>query len=185
MGRRTPAAVVLVIVATWMVVPGQVAAQEAADLPPRIRDVEPRVLNVAPRILPVRVRVVDVVVPSGENTEIPIAADVLFAFGSSELTTEAEGQLAGVVSRIRDTSSSRVVVEGHTDAVGEDGANQRLSEARAEAVRGYLAGQAADAVLEASGFGEARPLAPNENPDGSDNPAGRQQNRRVAIVLVP
>lgn len=141
-------------------------------------------LDVTPRILEVEAHIVDIVVPSGSNTEIPIASDVLFAFGSAELTVEAQGQLAGVVERVRTARASRLVIEGHTDAIGEDVANQRLSERRADAVRTYLAGQASGPALESHGFGETRPVAPNEFPDGSDNPSGRQQNRPVTVVIM-
>ncbi len=175
----------LVVVVAGVLSAGRVGAQGADDLESRVREVEPRVLDVTPRILEVEARIVDIVVPSGPNTEIPIAADVLFAFGSAELTTEAREQLAGVVDRIRAARASRVVIEGHTDAVGDDSTNQRLSERRAEAVRAHLAGQIPGLAVEAGGFGETRPVAPNELPDGSDNPSGRQQNRRVTVVLVP
>lgn len=79
----------LVVVVAGVLSAGRVGAQDADDLESRIREVEPRVLDVTPRILEVEPRIVDIVVPSGPNTEIPIAADVLFAFGSAELTTEA------------------------------------------------------------------------------------------------
>ncbi len=122
--------------------------------------------------------------PSGDNTEIPVSSDVLFAFGQAELTTEAQAELTGVVDRIR-SRAGRVVIEGHTDAIGDDADNQVLSERRAEAVRAYLAGQVPGVMLSAGGFGETRPVAPDELPDGSDNPSGRQQNRRATVVLVP
>lgn len=142
-------------------------------------------LDVTARILDVRPRIEDITIPSGSGTEIPIGADVLFAFGSADLSPDAAAQLAGVVERIRSTTVSGVRIEGHTDAVGDEVPNEVLSERRALAVRAYLAGQLPGAALEARGFGESRPVAPNELPGGTDNPAGRQQNRRVAIVLVP
>ncbi|HEU5082466.1 MAG TPA: OmpA family protein [Acidimicrobiales bacterium] len=147
-------------------------------------EVEARILDVEPRILDVEARIVDVVVPGADRTEIPIGADVLFAFGSADLTPEARQQLAGVVDRIRADGPSTVRVEGHTDSVGDDATNQVLSERRAAAVQAELAGQLPGLAIEAVGFGETQPVAPNELPNGEDHPGGRQQNRRVTIVLV-
>ena len=72
-----------------------------------------------------------------------------------------------------------VQIEGHTDSVGSDGYNQRLSERRAESVRAYLVEQrVAPAVVGTAGFGESRPVATN------GTAAGRQQNRRVELVVT-
>ena len=69
-------------------------------------------------------------------------------------------------------------VEGHTDSVGTDEYNQKLSEERGEAVRSYLTGQGmAGPSVTAKGFGESQPIASN------DTAKGRQQNRRVEIVI--
>jgi outer membrane protein OmpA-like peptidoglycan-associated protein len=69
-------------------------------------------------------------------------------------------------------------VEGHTDSVGSDAYNQRLSEQRAESVRDYLLSQGLKSdILTAKGFGETTPVASN------DTAAGRQQNRRVELVV--
>jgi outer membrane protein OmpA-like peptidoglycan-associated protein len=74
--------------------------------------------------------------------------------------------------------SLRLSVEGHTDSVGTDDYNQQLSEKRAEAVRQYLVQQgiSGDTIV-ATGFGKTAPIASNETPEG------RQQNRRVELVL--
>jgi len=70
-------------------------------------------------------------------------------------------------------------IEGHTDAVGSQGYNLKLSEDRAQAVRDYLIGAAlpSDRVVAVLGFGKLRPVATN------DTPEGRQTNRRVEIVI--
>lgn len=185
MGRRTVATTLAASLAVGVVAAGPALARDVGELPPRIREVEPRILDVEARILDVEARIEDVVVPNEGNTEIPIASDVLFAFGSAELGDDARGQLAGVIDRIDDASPSRVVIEGHTDAIGDDAANQVLAEQRAEAVRAELGAANPGLAAEAAGFGETRPVAPNEHPDGTDNPGGRQQNRRVTIILVP
>ena len=79
----------------------------------------------------------------------------------------------------------RVRVEGHTDSKGSDAYNQRLSQRRAEAVVKYLSGKGIDrSRLESTGLGEGRPIAPNQNPDGSDNPIGRAKNRRTEFHVI-
>jgi len=104
--------------------------------------------------------------------------DVLFETGKYELKPEARERLARVSGILLAYSSLRVAIEGHTDSVGTDDYNQRLSEQRAEAVRDYLVSQgvAAQAVT-ARGLGKTQPIASNDTPDG------RQRNRRVELVL--
>ena len=79
---------------------------------------------------------------------------------------------------------TNVRIEGHTDSIGTDDYNQALSERRAASVRDWLSehGGLTDAAFTTAGFGSSNPVAPNTNEDGSDNPFGRQQNRRVDIV---
>ena len=77
-------------------------------------------------------------------------------------------------------------IEGHTDGKGTDDYNQKLSERRARCRQG-LAWRRSNFLPEQAsvvGHGEKKPVAPNENPDGSDNPDGRQLNRRVELVFV-
>ena len=73
----------------------------------------------------------------------------------------------------------------HTDGKGSDAYNQGLSERRAESVRGWLVseGQLQDVAFETRGFGSTQPIAPETRDGGADDPVGRQQNRRVEIVL--
>jgi len=74
-------------------------------------------------------------------------------------------------------------IYGHTDSVSDEAFNQKLSEDRANAVSAELKKDGVSATLDATGYGETKPVAPNENPDGSDNPAGRALNRRVEIYI--
>jgi len=108
------------------------------------------------------------------KTVIRLPADVLFAFGSAELTPAAEQAIAPVDDEIGSGGTGTVTIEGHTDAIGSDADNQALSERRAAAVRGALEkalGPGYQYTL--VGFGETRPVAPNTKPDGSDDPDGR------------
>jgi outer membrane protein OmpA-like peptidoglycan-associated protein len=104
--------------------------------------------------------------------------DVLFQTGKYELKPEARERLAKVSGILLAYSSLKVAIEGHTDAVGTDEYNQRLSEQRAEAVRDYFVNQGvAAAAVTARGLGKMQPIASN------DTPEGRQRNRRVELVL--
>ena len=105
-------------------------------------------------------------------------SDVLFKSGSFELLPGARERLAKVSGIVLAYPTLHLQVEGHTDSVGADDYNQSLSEHRAEAVRDYLVQQgiAANSV-DARGFGKTQPIATNETAEG------RQQNRRVELVL--
>jgi outer membrane protein OmpA-like peptidoglycan-associated protein len=105
-------------------------------------------------------------------------SDVLFRSGSFELLPSARERLAKVSGIILAYPSLHLAVEGHTDAIGSDEYNQNLSEQRAEAVRDYFVQQGiAAASVEAHGYGKTEPIASN------DTAEGRQQNRRVELVL--
>jgi outer membrane protein OmpA-like peptidoglycan-associated protein len=105
-------------------------------------------------------------------------SDVLFRSGSFELLPGARERLAKVSGIVLAYSSLHVAVEGHTDSVGSDQYNQDLSEHRAQSVRDYFVQQGiAAAAIEARGFGKTDPIASN------DTAEGRQQNRRVELVL--
>ena len=111
--------------------------------------------------------------------------DVLFEFGRSDLTGDAQGRVQGIADVLNDQAQGRrVSIEGHTDAIGSEEANQLLSERRAGSVASALATAGVDqARVTTTGYGERYPVAPNTNPDGSDNSAGRAKNRRVEVVI--
>ena len=104
--------------------------------------------------------------------------DILFEFGKSSLKPDAREKLAKVCGILLIANSYDLSIEGHTDNIGSDEFNQKLSEQRAGAVQGYLSscGLAQD-KLSSQGFGKTQPIAPNTTN------AGRQQNRRVEIVI--
>jgi outer membrane protein OmpA-like peptidoglycan-associated protein len=105
-------------------------------------------------------------------------SDVLFRSGSFELLPGARERLAKVSGIVLAYSSLHLAVEGYTDSVGTDEYNLSLSERRAEAVRDYLVQQGIlSGAIEARGFGKTEPVATN------DTAEGRQQNRRVELVL--
>jgi len=105
-------------------------------------------------------------------------SDVLFRSGSFELLPGARERLAKVSGIVLAYPSLHVAVEGHTDSVGGDEYNQELSERRAQSVRDYFVQQGIPSnAIEARGFGKSEPIASN------DTPEGRQQNRRVELVM--
>jgi outer membrane protein OmpA-like peptidoglycan-associated protein len=105
-------------------------------------------------------------------------SDVLFDFNKYTLKPGAREKMAKVAGILLAYPGLRIQVEGHTDSVGSEEYNQKLSEQRAYAVRDYLVAQAvAAASVSAVGYGKTRPVASN------DNAAGRQQNRRVELVV--
>ncbi|HEU0138381.1 MAG TPA: OmpA family protein [Bryobacteraceae bacterium] len=99
-------------------------------------------------------------------------SDVLFDFNKYTLKPDAREKLAKMSGIVLAHPGLKLAIEGHTDSVGSDEYNQKLSEQRAGAVRDYLVQQGVQDPT-ATGFGESRPIASN------DNAAGRQQNRRV------
>ena len=117
------------------------------------------------------------------GTVITLEDSVLFDFGSSDLRSEASTTLTNLATVLKDSKAPKVQIQGHTDSVSDDAFNQKLSEQRAQAVSSALKSNGVAADLEAVGYGETKPVAPNENPDGSDNPAGRRLNRRVEVFV--
>jgi outer membrane protein OmpA-like peptidoglycan-associated protein len=105
-------------------------------------------------------------------------SDVLFDTASATLKPGAREKLARVAGILASHPDLHIEIEGHTDSVGSDDYNQRLSERRAESVRAYLVQQRIPPTsVDAEGLGEGRPVATNATP------AGRQQNRRVELVV--
>jgi outer membrane protein OmpA-like peptidoglycan-associated protein len=116
---------------------------------------------------------------------IELSGDVLFDFDKAEIRAEAEPVLMGVADVLKQHPDAAVTIAGYTDAKGSDSYNLALSERRAASVKAWLVKNAGvnGAKLTTQGLGEANPVAPNANPDGSDNPEGRQKNRRVEIAV--
>ena len=110
---------------------------------------------------------------------ITLEGAVLFASGKTTLLPIAKDKLSKVAGVLQQQSDDkRIVVEGHTDSVGSDDANLKLSQGRADAVREYMISQGVKAErITAVGKGESTPIADNKSPEG------RANNRRVEIVV--
>ena len=104
--------------------------------------------------------------------------DVLFTSGQADLKDSASGNLNKLIAFLNEYPNRTVMIEGYTDNVGSDDYNQGLSQRRADSVKTYLSGQGIRTVrLTALGKGESSPVA------GNDSAMGRQQNRRVEVII--
>lgn len=122
---------------------------------------------------------------SPKELRLTLAADVLFDFDKSTIRPDAQAALDRVAEIIRTKSQGVVRIEGFTDSKGGPNYNLLLSQARAVSVENWLIEREGLRGTEFTprGFGASRFRAPNTKPDGSDDPAGRQQNRRVEIII--
>jgi outer membrane protein OmpA-like peptidoglycan-associated protein len=116
----------------------------------------------------------------GDNITLNMPANITFGFDQSDLNAGFYDVLGSVATVLDEFDQTVVEVAGHTDSTGADDYNQRLSEQRAASVAAFLRtrGIRTDRMIEI-GMGESRPVASN------DAEAGRQQNRRVELTLVP
>ncbi|MDO4258640.1 MAG: OmpA family protein [Actinomycetaceae bacterium] len=117
------------------------------------------------------------------GTMITLEDGVLFDFGKAEVRPDAQEVVSKLAAVFSDLNVPNATVTGHTDSISDDAFNMTLSEQRAQAVVAALKEKGVPTSLQAEGKGETQPVAPNENADGSDNPGGRQLNRRVEIFV--
>jgi outer membrane protein OmpA-like peptidoglycan-associated protein len=104
--------------------------------------------------------------------------DMVFATGKAELKPHAVTNLDKLIVFLNEYPNRTAIIEGYTDSVGSEHANQALSQRRADSVKSYLVGQGVGSMrLSASGMGENDPVAEN------DSATGRQQNRRVEVII--
>src|SRR5690606_22221629 len=117
---------------------------------------------------------------------VPVSIDlkgVNFVFDKSTLRPDAVAILSEATEILKRSPDLRVAVAGHTASRGTDAYDRSLPERCARAVYDYLTSNGVDAsrLVGPIGYGESRPIAPNTNSDGSDNPEGRAKNRRTEL----
>lgn len=117
------------------------------------------------------------------GTVITLEDGVLFDFGKSDIRSDAAQTLKSLAGVLNNAKVPTAHIYGHTDSISDEAFNLQLSQERADAVSAELKKDGVSAMLDATGYGESKPVAPNENADGSDNPAGRALNRRVEIFI--
>mgnify|MGYP001100420348 CR=1 FL=1 len=116
----------------------------------------------------------------GDVIKLNLPDGVTFDFGKADLKPQFYPALNNIAATLREYNQTIVEVSGHTDSIGSDAVNQRLSEQRAQAVGNYLVGQGVQRErLEIVGFGKRYPVADNSTEEG------RAKNRRVEIRIVP
>ena len=116
----------------------------------------------------------------GDNITLNLPDGITFDFGKATLKPQFYTALNGVAGTLREYNQTMIEVVGHTDNIGSDAYNLQLSKQRADAVAAYLQAQGVQSVrIQTLGAGKAYPIADN----GTE--AGRAQNRRVEIRLVP
>lgn len=110
---------------------------------------------------------------------------IYFDFDKSDIRDESIVELNKLLVFLNANPSVVVEISGHTDSRGEDDYNMRLSDRRAKGVVAWLkARDVPSKRMISKGYGETRHIAPNENPDGTDNPEGRQMNRRIELTII-
>lgn len=123
---------------------------------------------------------VDAVAAIGGAVRLSLDSAVLFDTGKFELKESATAELQKLVDAIKKISKGNIIIEGHTDNVGNPQSNKILSENRAKEVSAYLKKKLPDKyTFEIRGYGESQPVAPNDTDDN------KQKNRRVEILVVP
>lgn len=116
----------------------------------------------------------------GDNITLNMPSSITFALNSADLNAGFYNALGGVAMVLKEYNKTVIEVAGHTDSTGSDQYNQQLSQRRASSVATYLTGQGIDSQrLLTVGAGESYPIASN------DTEAGRAQNRRVELTIVP
>ncbi|MBP3981294.1 OmpA family protein [Acidovorax sp. JG5] len=112
-------------------------------------------------------------------TKVTYAADAFFDFDKSVLKSEGKAKLDDLVSKVKDINLEVIIAVGHTDSVGSDAYNQKLSVRRSEAVKAYLVSKGIEKNrVYTEGKGEKQPVADNKTKEG------RAKNRRVEIEVV-
>ncbi len=124
---------------------------------------------------------------AAESSELRTFAPIQFDFAKNDLKDEEKAKLDDLCNYLKENKELKLKVSGHTDSKGSDQYNQVLSLKRAKAAADYVTSKGIDPHrLSSVGYGKRQPIAPNENPDKSDNAEGRQKNRRVEFkVFVP
>jgi len=157
--------------------PAMATAECDPDLMPKIPMVAPRAAPPPPP--PVRPAMKPKPKPVPVRDKVTLAADVLFDFDKSILKNEGKNKLDDLASKVKAINLEVVIAIGHTDSIGSDAYNQKLSVRRAESVKAYMVSKGVEPNrIYTEGKGEKQPVASNKTKDG------RQKNRRVEIEVI-
>ena len=122
---------------------------------------------------------------NGDTIAVSFTIDLKFEFDKYELNEENLNGVEVIYSTYNQHKEAYIEISGHTDSKGSESHNKKLSQSRANEIKKHLVnkGIPKDRII-TKAFGEEQPLAPNINPDGSDNPEGRSKNRRTEVKIV-
>jgi OmpA-OmpF porin, OOP family len=112
--------------------------------------------------------------------------NIQYAFGKSDIVESSKNAIDSTVLKLMLANPEIIIeIQSHTDGKGTEIYNEKLSQKRAEGLVKYLLSKGLAPIrLKAKGYGESKPIAPNENADGSDNPEGRAKNRRTDFKII-
>jgi outer membrane protein OmpA-like peptidoglycan-associated protein/tetratricopeptide (TPR) repeat protein len=134
-------------------------------------------------IIAVNEEVPGAITTSVTNVKIPVSF-VLFEYAVDNISGGSELELKEVLDHLKANENLKLRITGHSDSKGDENYNQKLSEKRALKIKEYFVSKGiSDERITCEGKGETNPVAPNENPDGSDNSEGRKLNRRVEFMM--
>ena len=124
---------------------------------------------------------IDAVAAIGSGKQITLNSSVLFDFDKFSVLIDAKQELDKVIDQIKLQKPSQIIIEGHTDNIGDESYNQQLSEKRAKAVKEYILQKILPAKIQirSIGYGSSLPIASNDTKEGQD------KNRRVNIIFIP
>lgn len=120
-----------------------------------------------------------------EKNKIFVLQNIYFGLDSADIRPAAALELNKLVQLLNDNPEIKIEMGSHTDSIASDSYNLQLSQRRARSTVNYLIKKGIDEKrLVAQGYGESKPVARNTNPDGTDNPEGRQRNRRTEFKIL-
>ncbi|BAV04948.1 Outer membrane protein OmpA [Filimonas lacunae] len=124
-------------------------------------------------------------VPAPELPVNGILSNVYYVYGKADLAPGSHASLDSLVQMLKVNTLMIIEISGHTDNIGSDEYNLQLSLSRAQSCIDYIIKKGINPVqLVARGYGAQKPVAPNKNADGSDNPEGRKLNRRTEFTIL-
>lgn len=120
-----------------------------------------------------------------EKNKVFVLENIYYDFNKYDIRPDAAQELDKLVQILQDNPHIKIELSSHTDSVDTERYNLFLSQKRAESAVKYIVSQGIEEDrLLAKGYGESQPIAPNTNPDGTDNPEGRQKNRRTEFKII-
>jgi OmpA-OmpF porin, OOP family len=127
----------------------------------------------------------DICLQAFEVNKPIVIQNILYDFNKATLRPESKVVLDGIVKIMLDNPQLKIELSAHTDSIGSDAYNLKLSQDRAQACVDYMIASSVstDRVF-AKGYGKSKPIAPNSLPNGKDNPEGRQLNRRTEFTVL-